>query len=159
MNQAEIEIENFELKPGEKIIAYFSELPPIKGFPYRIILVENPDGVIHSKFRQWDTSYNLTQWALGIYNLDRLRIIVDGKKISTTDKAMLREQFSLLEQIKLPESISDEKAIVLDGSEWKFGINLTNENINYTWKASTVAINLFVPIIELMRKQHLDRIE
>ncbi|UKB83355.1 hypothetical protein LF887_20440 [Chryseobacterium sp. MEBOG06] len=80
MNQAEIEIENFELKPGEKIIAYFSELPPIKGFPYRIILAENPDGVIHSKFRQWDTSYNLTQWALGIYNLDRLRIIVDEKK-------------------------------------------------------------------------------
>ncbi|MCI3938327.1 hypothetical protein MQX03_14075 [Chryseobacterium aahli] len=61
MNAAEIEIENFNLKDGEKTIAYFSETPTIKGFPYKIILVESSDGIIYSRFRQWDTVYNFTQ--------------------------------------------------------------------------------------------------
>lgn len=156
MNEAETEIENFRLKSGEKIIAYLSELPTIKGFPYKIILVEQPDGIVYSAFRQWDTAYNLSQWTLGIYNLDRLKIIIDEKTFSTTDTAILREQFSLLEQIKLPESISDEKAIILDGSQWKFGISLADKNVDYTWKASTEDINLLVPVIELMRKQYFE---
>lgn len=82
INEAEIEIENFNLKDGEKIIAYFSETPTIKGFPYKIILAENSDGIIHSRFRQWDTTYNFTQWTNGIYNLDRLKIIIDKKILS-----------------------------------------------------------------------------
>src|SRR6218665_1446930 len=85
MKEAVVEIESFDLKFGEKIIAYFSELPPIKGFPYKIILVQNPDGTIHSRFRQWDTKYNFQQWANGIYNLDRLRIITDEKILSEID--------------------------------------------------------------------------
>lgn len=156
MNEAEPEIENFRLKSGEKIIAYLSELPTIKGFPYKIILVEQPDGIVYSAFRQWDTAYNLSQWTLGIYSLERLKIINDEKILSTTDTAILREQFSLLEQIKLPESISDEKAIILDGSEWKLGISLPDKNVDYTWKASTEDINLLVPVIELMRKQYFE---
>lgn len=156
MNEAEPEIENFRLKSGEKIIAYLSELPTIKGFPYKIILVEQPDGIIYSAFRQWDTAYNLSQWTLGIYNLDRLKIIIDEKILSTTDTAILREQLWKLNQIQLPESISNEKAIILDGSEWKFGISLADKNVDYTWKASTEDINLLVPVIELMRKQYFE---
>ncbi|MCI3938326.1 hypothetical protein MQX03_14070 [Chryseobacterium aahli] len=70
----------------------------------------------------------------------------------------MKEQFSKLEQIKLPECIQDEKAIILDGSTWKFGVNLSNKNVDYTWKATTEDINLFVPLIDLMRKKYLDKI-
>ncbi|MCS4303306.1 hypothetical protein [Chryseobacterium sp. BIGb0232] len=159
MNAAKAEIENFELRSEEKIIAYFSELPTIGGFPYKIILAEMPDGSILSKFRQWDTEYNLKQWTSGINNLDRLRVITDEKILSETDTAILKKELSKLEQIKLPESIRDQKAIILDGSEWKFGISLANKNRDYTWVASTEDINLFVPVIELIRKQYLDRIK
>lgn len=158
MNAAETEIESFDLKPGEKIIAYFSRIPSLAGFPYKIILTENSEGTIRSAFRQWDTAYNLTQWNLGIYNLDRLRIITDEKRLPDTDTAILKEELSRLEQIQLPESIQNEKAIVLDGSEWKFGVSLASKNIDYTWRASTQDIDLFVPIIELMRKQHSDQL-
>lgn len=158
MNAVEIEIENFNLKDGEKIIAYFSEIPTIKGFPYKIVLVESSDGIIHSEFRQWDTAYNFTQWTNGIYNLDRLRIIIDKKILSETDTAILKKQFSKLEQIKLPNSIRDEKAIILDGSTWKFGVSLLNKNFDYTWKATTGDINLFESVIELIRRQYLDKI-
>lgn len=158
MNAAKAEIENFELRSEEKMIAYFSEFPASGGFPYKIIFAEMPDGNILSKFRQWDTEYNFKQWTPGIYNLDRLRIITDEKILSETDLAILKKELSKLEQIKLPESIRDQKAIILDGSEWKFGIRSANKNVDYIWIASTEDINLFVPIIELIRKQYLDRI-
>ncbi|WP_300487996.1 hypothetical protein [Flavobacterium sp.] len=154
MRAAEIEVESFDLKDGEKIVAYFAQFPSIGGFPYKIIVVETPDGTILSRFRQWDTEYNYSQWTSGIYNLDRLRIITDEKKLSETDITGLKQQLVKLEQTALPESLRKEKAIVLDGSEWKFGILLANKNIDYTWRAATEAIELFVPIIELIRKQH-----
>jgi len=66
MNEAKIEIEKFDLKEEEKIIAYFSEIPSMSGFPYKIILVENPDGIVYSRFRQWDTEYDFTRWDNGI---------------------------------------------------------------------------------------------
>ncbi|MGH1519849.1 hypothetical protein [Chryseobacterium sp. JK1] len=50
------------------------------------------------------------------------------------------------------------KAIVLDSSKWKFGFSLANKNVDYTWVASTNDIDLFIPIIELIRKQYLDKI-
>lgn len=158
MNAVEAKVENFELKSGEKIIAYLSEFPTISGFPYKIILVEASDGSIHSKFRQWDTSYNISQWTHGIYNLDRLKIIVDEKTLSIADQTILKNELSKLAQIKLPESIRDEETIILDGSKWKFGISLANKSVDYIWAASTEEINLFVPIIELIRKQYLDRV-
>lgn len=158
MNEAKIEIENFDLKNGEKIIAYFSEIPIIKGFPYKIVLIENADGTVDSRFRQWDTEYDFTRWDNGIYNLDRLRIITDEKLLSEIDTTLLKEQLIKLEQIELPKNIQNEKALTLDPSIWKFGFILKNKNIDYTWKAATEDINLFVPIIELMRKQYLDTI-
>ncbi len=158
MNEAEIEIGKFDLRDGEKILAYFSEIPTIKGFPYKIILVENYEGIIYSRFRQWDTAYNFTQWSNGIYNLDRLRIIVDENVLSKTEYTLLKEHLSELEKIKLPESINKEKAIILDGSLWKFGFILKNKNIDYTWRAATEDINLFAPLIDLMREKYLDRI-
>lgn len=154
----EIEVENFDLKDGEKILAYFAQFPSIGGFPYKIIIVEAPDGTIRSGFRQWDTEYNFSQWTSGIYNLDRLRIITEEKILSETDIALLKEQLLKLEQIELPESIRNEKAIILDGSEWKLGILLANKNIEYTWRAPTDAIALFVPMIELILEQHSNRI-
>lgn len=154
MKAAETEIENFGLKPGEKIIAYFSRIPSLGGFPYKIILAENSDGTIRSAFRQWDSAYDFSRWTLEIYNLDRLRIITDEKMLADTDAAILKEELSRLDQIQLPESIQKEKAIVLDGSEWKFGVSMPGKNVDYTWRASTEDIDLFVPIIELMRKQY-----
>lgn len=158
MNAAETEIESFDLKPGEKIIAYFSRIPSLAGFPYKIILTENSEGTIRSAFRQWDSAYDLSRWPLGIYNLDRLRIITDEKRLPDTDTAILKEELSRLEQIQLPESIQNEKAIVLDGSEWKFGVSLASKKVDYTWRASTEDIDLFVPVIELMRKQYSDQL-
>lgn len=52
MNEAEIKIGKFDLRDGEKILAYFSEIPTIKEFPYKIILVENYEGITYSRFRQ-----------------------------------------------------------------------------------------------------------
>ena len=158
MEAAEAEIENFDLQYGEKIIAYFSQIPPIKGFPYKIILVEDADGIIYSGFRQWDTAYNFSQWENGVYNLDRLRIITDKTMLSETDTVLLKKELLKLEQISLPESIQNEKALILDASEWKFGVSLANKNIDYTWKSPTEDIKLFVPIIELLRKQYSDNI-
>lgn len=159
IHEAEIEITHFNLKPGEKIIAYFSELPPIKGFPYKIVLVEKPDGTLYSAFRQWDTAYNFTQWTNDIYNLDRLRIITEEKNLSETDTAELKEELLKLEPITLPENIQNDKALVLDPSVWKFGICLTHKNVDYSWKTPTDAICLFLPIIELLRKSYLDKIQ
>ncbi|MDO3425921.1 hypothetical protein QWT87_13555 [Chryseobacterium sp. APV1] len=158
MKTAEIEIGNFDLKEAEKMIAYFSELPSISGFPYKIILVKNAEGKIYSKFRQWDTAYNLKHWTSGIYNLDRLRIITDENVLSETESDLLKEHLAKLEKIHLPESINEEKAIILDGSEWKFGVCLANKNIDYCWRAATEDIQLFVPIIDVLRAKYLDRI-
>jgi hypothetical protein len=158
MKEAETEIERFDLKYGDKIMAYFSEIPTIGGFPYRIIVVEKPDGMIYSGFRQWDTAHNISQWTAGIYNLDRLGIITDEKILPQADAAILKAELLKLEQIELPKNIRNEEAIVLDGSEWKFGVSLAHKNIDYTWKAPTEDINLFIPIIELMRKQYPDKI-
>lgn len=153
MNEAEIEIGKFDLRDGEKTLAYFSEIPTIKGFLYKIILVENYEGITYSRFRQWDTKYDFTRWTNGIYNLDRLRIIVEENILSEIESALLKEHLLQLEKIKLPESIQKEKAIILDGSTWKFGVILKNKNIHYTWKTATEDINLFVPIMDLMREK------
>ncbi|GAA5097316.1 hypothetical protein GCM10023210_32240 [Chryseobacterium ginsengisoli] len=158
MNEAKIEIESFDIKDGEKIIAYFSEIPSISGFPYKIILVENSDGIVYARFRQWDTEYDFTRWDNGVYNLDRLRIITDEKILSQTESALLKEYLSQLEKIHLPENINKENVIILDSSLWKFGFILKNKNIDYTWKAATEDINVFVPLINLMREKYLDRI-
>ncbi|MFZ4930384.1 hypothetical protein [Chryseobacterium sp. Mn2064] len=158
MKEAEIEIESFTINSGQKIVAYFSEIPALRGFPYKIILVENADGTIYSAFRQWDTAYNFEQWTFGIYNLDRLRMITDEKILPDTDLVSLKIELARLEQIALPESIWNKKAIVLDSSKWKFGFRLANKNVDYTWVASTDDIDLFIPIIELIRKQYLDKI-
>jgi hypothetical protein len=66
----------------------------------------------------------------------------------------ITEQLSNFESIALPESIRNENGIILDGSEWKFGFRLPHKNVDYTWRAATDAIELFVPIIELIRKQY-----
>lgn len=116
MNEAKIEIENFDIKDGEKIIAYFFEIPTIKGFPYKIILVENYEGIIYSRFRQWDTKYDFARWTNGIYNLDRMRIIVEENILSETESALLKEYLSQLGKIQLPEDINKENVILLDGS-------------------------------------------
>lgn len=157
MNEAEIEIGKFDLKDGEKIIVYFSEIPTIKGFPYKIILVENSAGIIYSRFRQWDTKCDFARWTNGIYNLDRMRIIVEENILSETESALLKEYLSQLGKIQLPEDINKENVILLDGSLWKFGFILKNKNIDYTWRAATEDINLFVPLIDLMREKYLDR--
>ncbi|WP_294282884.1 hypothetical protein [uncultured Chryseobacterium sp.] len=159
IHEAEIEIGNFDLKDGEKTIVYLSELPSISGFPYKIIVVQNSEGTICSRFRQWDTAYNFKQWTSGIYNLDRLRIITAEKVLSETDTTILEEELLKLENIKLPESIENKKAMVLDGSEWKFGIRLANKNIEYTWRTATEEIDHFIPIIELIRKLYSDKIQ
>lgn len=151
---ARLEIENFELKPGEKVITHFSEFPSIAGFPFGMVLIEKSDGTIYSSFRQWDTEYDLIRWNNGIYNLDRLRIITDKKNIIESDQENLKNWILKLEKTNLPQSIQNEKALVLDGSDWKFGICFENSNIDYKWKVSTDAIELFVPIIELMKNQH-----
>lgn len=158
INEAEIEIENFDVKDGEKIIAYLSETPPISGFPYKIILVENADGMICSKFRQWDTEYDFTRWDNGIYNLDRLRIITEENILSETESALLKEHLSQMEKIQLPKDINKENVIILDCSLWKFGFILKNKNIDYTWKVATEDINLFFPLMDLMREKYLDKI-
>ncbi|WP_347069567.1 hypothetical protein [Flavobacterium sp. WV_118_3] len=154
MRAAEIEVESFDLKDGEKILAYFAQFPSIGGFPYKIIIVENPNGTIRSAFRLWDTEYNYSQWPSGIYNLDRLRIVTGEKILPEADTILLKEQLSKLESIALPESIRNENGIILDGSDWKFGFRLPHKNVDYTWRAATDAIELFVPIIELIRKQY-----
>lgn len=151
---AKFEIENFDLKPEEKVIAYFSEFPSIAGFPYKIVLVESDNGTIFSKFRQWDTKYDFDRWDQGIYNLDRLRILSETKILSESDTNIFRKWLFELDSEELPQSIKDEKAIVLDGSDWEFGICLENTKVDYQWKAVTNAIDLFVPIIELMKNQH-----
>ncbi|MFC5875693.1 hypothetical protein SAMN05443633_103322 [Chryseobacterium arachidis] len=158
MSEAKIEIENFALKNGENIIAYLSELPSMSGFPYKIILVENSEGIVYSRFRQWDTEYDFTRWDNGIFNLDRLRIITEENILSKTESALLKEHLSQLEKIQLPENINEENVIILDSSLWKFGFILKNKNIDYTWKAATEDINLFSPILDLMREKYLDRI-
>lgn len=158
MNEAKIEIENFDLKHGEKIITYLSEISSISGFPYKIILVENTDGMICSRFRQWDTEYDFARWGNGIYNLDRLRIITEENILSEANTILLKEHLVKLEQVELPENIQNEKALTLYSSTWKFGVCLANKNIDYTWKVATEDINIFVPIIELMREKYLDKI-
>lgn len=158
MNEAEIEIENFDIKDGEKIITYFSEIPSISGCPYKIILVENSDGIVYSRFRKWDTEYDFTRWNNGIYNLDRLRIITAEKILSQIESALLKEYLSQLEKIQLPKDINKENVILLDGSLWKFGFSLANKDVDYTWKAATEDINLFFSLMDLMREKYLDRI-
>ncbi|MFC3159407.1 hypothetical protein ACFOEQ_13575 [Chryseobacterium arachidis] len=130
----------------------------MSGFPYKIILVENSEGIVYSRFRQWDTEYDFTRWDNGIFNLDRLRIITEENILSKTESALLKEHLSQLEKIQLPENINEENVIILDSSLWKFGFILKNKNIDYTWKAATEDINLFSPILDLMREKYLDRI-
>jgi len=71
---------------------------------------------------------------------------------------LLKEHLSQLEKIQLPEDINKENVIILDGSLWKFGFILKNKNVDYTWKAATEDINLFRPLLDLMREKYLDRI-
>lgn len=87
-----------------------------------------------------------------------MRIIVEENILSETESVLLKEHLSQLEKIKLPESIHKEKTIILDGPTWKFGVILKNKNVHYTWKTATEDINLFVPIMDLMREKYLDRI-
>ena len=151
---AKLEIEHFELAPGEKIITYFSEFPSIAGFPYKIVFIQNPEGTLFSRFRQWDTEYDFTRWDKGIYNLDRLRILTEEKVLAGPDLENLKKNLLDLQTISLPQTLQNEKAIVLDGSDWAFGICFGTIEVNYQWKAAKEAIEIFVPIIELMQKQH-----
>lgn len=154
LNEAKFEVENFELGDDEKLIAYFSEFPSIAGFPFRIVFIQKADGTVHSRFRQWDTAYDYKRWDNGVYNLDRLRIITEQKVLSTSEKEILKQCLLKLEGIQLPLSIKDEKALVLDGSDWKFGINHGSIKVDFAWKAATNDLDLFVSIIALMENQH-----
>ena len=152
---AKRELENFSLKTGEKVIAYFSEFPSIAGFPFKIVLVENAEGAIYSSFRQWDTEYDFTRWSNGIYNLDRLRIITDRKFLSPSDTTCVKIWLMDMWRIELPETLQNDKAIVLDGADWTFGFHSDNLEVEYKWRAANADIELFVPWIELMKAQHV----
>lgn len=154
LNEAKLEVDNFVLAENENLIAYFSEYPSISGFPFRIACVEKTDGTVHSRFRQWDTEYDFTRWENGVYNLDRLRIISDEKVLSALDQEKLVHFFRKLEEIQLPQSLKDENALVLDGSDWSLGLKYGTLEINYSWKVATTDLALFVPLIELMKNQH-----
>lgn len=151
---AVVEIEQLALKPTEKIIAYFSEYPSISGFPFKITLVRNADGLIYSSFRQWDTAYDFKRWSNGIYNLDRLRIRSEIKYLSSADSTTLKIWLMDLQRFELPKSIAAKNALVLDGSDWKFGIHHGIQDVHYTWKSPSDQIKIFMPFIELMLKQH-----
>ncbi len=144
------EIKLFNLAKGDKIILYFSEIHPIKGFPYKNIIIEDKNGNLSSNFRQWDSAYDFKRWKNGIYNLDRLRIITDKKQFSENEKENLAEKIAELKKYQLPKNISKEKALILDNSLFKFGINYSNIKINYQWKAATGDVNLIIPLIEFM---------
>lgn len=151
---ARTEINTFELAASDQILAYFAEFPPIKGFPFKILVIKKADGTFYSQFRQWDTAYDFKRWKQGIYNLDRLRIIQESLQLNPTDQAFLLEQMKLLDKIDLPRSINKTDALVLDSSDWELGILGITHEIHYKWKVPTEAIELFVPLIEFILKLH-----
>ncbi|MCI5056571.1 MAG: hypothetical protein MRY83_10715 [Flavobacteriales bacterium] len=152
---AELEINNFDLRSNEKVIAHFSEIPLIAGFPFKIILIKGSNEKIYSSFRQWDTEYDFGRWDNGIYNLNRLRIITETKRLVDSDIESLGELFIDLHRNELPLTVEKRNAIILDSSSWEFGISYDGINASYKWRAATEDIELFVPFIELMKNQHV----
>lgn len=153
IEKAQKEIDAFTIKQ-ENILCYFSELPSIAGFPFKIIVFQNKEGEFHSQFRQWDTAYDFDRWHLGVYNLDRLRIIEQEIQLSAKQQQNLHQILKNLSSQQLPTSIDKKNVITLDVSEFKLGIHLPNLQGDYTWRVATKEIELFIPLIDLLLSLH-----
>jgi len=143
----------------DKTIIRFSEYPTIAGFPFNILVFKSKENKIKSMLRQWDTSYDLERWNNGIYNLDRLRIITHTHELLATENMALNAELNILENRKLPKSICNTSAIALDGSDFDLIIQTELVFVNYKWRVATNDVNLFIPMIELMKKFHKQKIK
>lgn len=151
---AKKEISLFELEKEEKTIAYFSQFPAIAGFPFKINLSQDSTGRIFSRFRQWDTDYDMKRWHRGIYNLSRLRIITEECLLLESEVFNFQRVIINLKDKTLPQKLHNDNAIVLDGVDWELGITTEDIHVHYEWRAATTEIDLFVPLIELLLTLH-----
>lgn len=151
---AETEVKQFELAMAENIFASFSAFPSIAGFPHSIALIRDANGKLTSRFRQWDTAYNMQQWKTGVYNLDRLRIITDQKMLTHDEQSTVTHLLKTLKNLALPQTLHNSKGITLDGCDWELHLDFESLQVDYRWRAATEDIQLFVPLIDFMRSQH-----
>ena len=152
MAKAIEEVSIVALKEDEKLIISLSEFPAIAGFPFKVILIQDQQGTIKSYFKQWDAQYDMNRWKLGIYNLDRLRIITDSYCFSESEKEKLEIILSNIKSKKLPKDLQNYNAIPLDSSDWQLKIATNEIDVNYTWKVAIEDIAIFIPLIVLIAR-------
>jgi len=156
--RAKKEVKAFAVSIEETIIK-FSEYPTIAGFPYSVLIIKSKETKVKSMLRQWDTAYDTKRWNNGIYNLDRLRIITHTHELLASETASLNVELCSLKDYKLPKSICNASPIALDGSDFELIIQTKPVSINYKWRVATNYINLFIPIIELIKGFHKQKIK
>jgi len=157
IKRAKTEINDFNIVI-DKTIVQFSEYPTIAGFPFSILVFKSKEGKVKSMLRQWDTAYDMKRWENGIYNLDRLRIITHTHEFLASEIEALNVELSSLENHRLPKDIANASAIAIDGSDFELVIQ-TKPVINYKWSVATNKINLFIPLIELIKSFHKQKIK
>ena len=149
--KAKIELKSQRQPERERVICYFSQFPDIGGKAYQISLIESADAQINAQIQFWDMAYDFKRWQNGIYNLDRLCILRDEKPLSPSEIENLLKIFESLKSNEIPETLHDNDAIFLDGCDWALGIDYGQIQVQFSWRAAKKEIEMFVPLIELMR--------
>ncbi|MFK7908264.1 MAG: hypothetical protein AB8B69_24250 [Chitinophagales bacterium] len=146
------EIQAFVIEEKEQVILAFLEFPSAVGNPYQIVLVENEESMMRFCFRVWDKKYDLIRWKNGIYNLDRLRIVVKEHLLSQEEMQRLKTYFAHLKTQELPNILENDAFIRLDGSDFELKIQTEEMGVHYKWGIATEDIQLFAPLIEMASK-------
>ncbi|MGD1843259.1 MAG: hypothetical protein ACFB0B_20555 [Thermonemataceae bacterium] len=133
------EIEAFKIPSEERVLVYYSFFPALVGMPFKIIVTENIHNGIRSRLRQWDSAYKLSNWHLGIYRLDNLRIITEAQTLSTSDTKVLLKELERLQAMPLPDVLPKANGIVLDGVQCTLGIYYQKLQVDYLWEMSNPA--------------------
>lgn len=148
---AHSELLEFSQNVDNQIVITYAEFPSFDNpFVIHLQMDKNEQFVLVKKM--WDKIYDFQRFPLGLYNLDRLRIIEHQLELNKIQRIKFLEIIQQLTSTDLPQKLEDESWIVLDGVEYLLDIQTLIINKKYTWRIANENISIFQSLIAFLQQ-------
>jgi hypothetical protein len=148
---AKKELQGSVLKEGEMRLIQLTRFPAIRGCWFSIELIQKRDGSLISRFSMWDRIFDLDRWRLGIYHLNRLRILSDEMELEESEKRTFE---SLISRLNFPLVFDSPQGFVLDGCPSQIQFNLPTYVGTIEWSYPSPEWDGFDALVQWLEGRH-----
>jgi hypothetical protein len=152
VESAQNELLDFPKNIDNQIVITYAEFPHFQN-AFAVHLQMEKNGQILLVKKIWDKLFDLQRFPLGLYNLDRLKIVENEFRLNEIQKEDFLEIIQQLKSVDLPQKLEDEGWIVLDGVEYLLDIQLLSIHQKYTWRIANKNIEVFQSLISFLKAQ------